>query len=131
MSLELFAIAFVGLAAGLWLVSQITEALRPVPQTPRVWLDDHFVPLSPLIGGQDRKRAGVELVAELPQEFLTFCDLEAGMADGGVLSVTDQLPPAGYHRLTPTRRTSDANDCVLDHGLPRRLAGSGRPAPSP
>ena len=33
MSLGLFAHAFVGSAVGLWLVSQITEALRPVPQT--------------------------------------------------------------------------------------------------
>jgi len=30
MSLGLFALAFVGSAVGLWLVSQITETLRPV-----------------------------------------------------------------------------------------------------
>ena len=34
MGLGLFAVAFVGAAVGLWLASQITEALRPVPQTP-------------------------------------------------------------------------------------------------
>jgi hypothetical protein len=35
MGFELFAAVFVGSAVGLWLVSQIKEALRPVPQTPR------------------------------------------------------------------------------------------------
>ena len=34
MGLGLFALAFVGSAVGLWLVSHITEAMRPVPQTP-------------------------------------------------------------------------------------------------
>ena len=31
MGLGLFAVAFVGSAVGLWIVSQITEALRPSP----------------------------------------------------------------------------------------------------
>ena len=35
MSFGLFAVGFVGSVAGVWLVSQITEALRPVPQTPK------------------------------------------------------------------------------------------------
>jgi hypothetical protein len=35
MGFGLFAAAFVGSAVGLWLVSQFTEALRPVPQTPK------------------------------------------------------------------------------------------------
>ena len=35
MGFGLFAAAFVGSAVGLWLVSQITEALRPVPQPPK------------------------------------------------------------------------------------------------
>jgi hypothetical protein len=42
MGFGLFAVAFVGSAVGLWLVSQITEALRPVPQTPKTlpWAPD-------------------------------------------------------------------------------------------
>ena len=42
MGFGLFAAAFVGSAVGLWLVSQITEALRRVPQTPKTlrWAPD-------------------------------------------------------------------------------------------
>ena len=42
MGLGLFALAFVGSAVGLWLVSHITEAMRPVPQTPKTlrWASD-------------------------------------------------------------------------------------------
>ena len=52
MGLGLFAVAFVGSAVGLWLVSQITEALRPVPQTPETlrWAPD--IPIGYLdVGG--------------------------------------------------------------------------------
>ena len=42
MGFGLFAAVFVGSAVGLWLLSQITEALRPVPQTPKTlrWASD-------------------------------------------------------------------------------------------
>ena len=52
MSFGLIALAFVGSAVGLWLISQITEALRPVPQTPKTlrWAPD--IPISYVdIGG--------------------------------------------------------------------------------
>ena len=52
MGLGLFALAFVGSAVGLWLVSQITEAMRPVPQTPETlrWAPD--IPIGYLdVGG--------------------------------------------------------------------------------
>ena len=47
MSLRLFALAFIGSAVGLWLVSQITEALRPVPQPlTSLALSSYFPPQS-------------------------------------------------------------------------------------
>ncbi len=52
MGLGLFAVAFVGSAVGLWLVSHITEAMRPVPQTPETlrWAPD--IPIGYLdVGG--------------------------------------------------------------------------------
>jgi pimeloyl-ACP methyl ester carboxylesterase len=52
MGLGLFALAFVGSAVGLWLVSHITEAMRPVPQTPETlrWAPD--IPIGYLdVGG--------------------------------------------------------------------------------
>jgi pimeloyl-ACP methyl ester carboxylesterase len=52
MGFELFAAVFVGSAVGLWLVSQITEALRPVPQTPRTLRWAPEIPISYVdIGG--------------------------------------------------------------------------------
>ena len=52
MGFGLFAVAFVRSAVGLWLVSQIIEASRPVPQTPESlsWAPD--IPIGYLdIGG--------------------------------------------------------------------------------